>query len=110
MAQSVMARRRTRQDDSSIMLISILRTIISACDGTYAVDLTLSEEQKQLVDSFAALYARASTSQMVRAAEPLGFDPKLWRALRVTGLLEMAVPEEAGGWGASVADLALTAE
>ncbi|WP_370332647.1 acyl-CoA dehydrogenase family protein [Mycolicibacterium hippocampi] len=74
------------------------------------MDLTLSDEQKQLVDSFAALYARESSSERVRAAEPLGFDPKLWKALRDTGVLEMAVSEEAGGWASSVAELALTAE
>lgn len=74
------------------------------------MDLTLSGEQKQLVDSFSALYARESTSERVRAAEPLGFDPKLWKALQDTGVVEMAVGEDAGGWGASVADLALTAE
>jgi alkylation response protein AidB-like acyl-CoA dehydrogenase len=74
------------------------------------LNLTLSAEQEQLVDSFAALFARESTSERVRAAEPLGFDPKLWKALLDTGVLEMAVAEEAGGSGASVAELALTAE
>lgn len=74
------------------------------------MDLNLSDEQKQLVDSFAALYARESSSERVRAAEPLGFDPKLWKALRDTGVLEMAVAEDAGGWGSSVTELALTAE
>lgn len=74
------------------------------------MDLTLSDEQKQLVDSFAALYARESTSERVRAAEPLGFDPKLWKALQDTGVVEMSVAEDAGGWGASVLELALTAE
>ena len=44
------------------MLISLTRIIISARDGTDVVDLTLSDEQKQLVDSFAALYARESSS------------------------------------------------
>lgn len=76
----------------------------------YVVDLALSSEQRQLVDSFAALYKRESTSEQVRAAEPLGFDPKLWTALRDTGVLEMAVAEDAGGWDSSVAELALTAE
>ena len=51
------------------------------------MDLTLSDEQKQLVDSFSALYARESSSERVRAAEPLGFDPKLWQALRDTGVV-----------------------
>lgn len=74
------------------------------------MDLTLSEEQRQLVDSFAALYARESSTEQVRAAEPLGFDPILWAALSATGVIEMAVPEEHGGWGASVLELALLAE
>lgn len=60
--------------------------------------------------SFASLYARESSSERVRAAEPLGFDPALWRALQETGAIAMAVDEQAGGWGASVAELALTAE
>jgi alkylation response protein AidB-like acyl-CoA dehydrogenase len=74
------------------------------------VDLSLSGEQRQLVDSFAAMYARESTSERVRAAEPLGFDPKLWKALLETGVIEMAVDEAAGGWAASEVDLALIAE
>ncbi|MGE2734244.1 acyl-CoA dehydrogenase family protein [Mycolicibacterium vaccae] len=74
------------------------------------MDLSLSDEQQQLVDSFAALYARQSSSQRVRAAEPLGFDRELWQALRATGVIEMALDESDGGWGATVADLALMAE
>lgn len=74
------------------------------------MDLSLSDEQRQLVDSFAAMYARESTSQRVRAAEPLGFDPKLWEALVQTGAVDMAVGESDGGWGASELELALIAE
>lgn len=74
------------------------------------MDLTLSGEQRQLVNSFAALYAHESTSERVRAAEPLGFDADLWTALRETGVVEMAVCEDAGGWGAPVLELALVAE
>ena len=74
------------------------------------MDLSLSDEQRQLVDSFAAIYARESTSERVRAAEPSGFDPKLWKALLDTGAVEMAVDEASGGWGASEVELALIAE
>ncbi|OBF92197.1 acyl-CoA dehydrogenase [Mycobacterium sp. 852002-51163_SCH5372311] len=74
------------------------------------MDLSLTGEQRQLVDSFAALFARESTSERVRAAEPMGFDPRLWEALRETGALQMAVDEAAGGWGASELELALIAE
>lgn len=74
------------------------------------MDLSLTGEQRQLVDSFAALFARESTSERVRAAEPSGFDPMLWKALLETGAVEMAVGEAAGGWGASELELALIAE
>lgn len=74
------------------------------------MDLSLSGEQRQLVDSFAAIYARESTSERVRSAEPLGFDPKLWKALLETGVVEMAVDESSGGWGATEVELALIAE
>lgn len=74
------------------------------------MDLSLTAEQRQLVDSFATLFARESTSERVRAAEPSGFDPKLWKALCETGAVEMAVGEAAGGWGASELELALVAE
>ncbi|MCT7659013.1 acyl-CoA dehydrogenase [Mycobacterium deserti] len=74
------------------------------------MDLSLSGEQRQLVDSFAAMYAQASSPEEVRAAEPSGFDPKLWAALTETGAVEMAVDEADGGWGASVLELALIAE
>ena len=74
------------------------------------MDLSLSAEQQQLVDSFAAMYARESTSERVRAAEPSGFDPGLWKALLTTGAVEMAVDDVAGGWVASELELALIAE
>jgi alkylation response protein AidB-like acyl-CoA dehydrogenase len=74
------------------------------------VDLTLTGEQQQLVDSFAAIYARESSSERVRAAEPSGFDSRLWKALLETGAVEMAVDEADGGWGASALELALIAE
>ncbi len=78
--------------------------------GPTAVDLSLTGEQRQLVDSFAALFARESTSERIRAAEPSGFDLKLWRALLETGAVEMSVDETAGGWGASELELGLIAE
>lgn len=75
-----------------------------------SVDLSLSGEQRQLVDSFAAMYARESTCERVRAAEPLGFDSRLWKALLEIGAVQMAVGEAADGWGASELELALIAE
>jgi alkylation response protein AidB-like acyl-CoA dehydrogenase len=74
------------------------------------VDLALSEEQQQLVASFGGLLHRSSSPDHVRAAEPAGFDPKLWGALVDLGAVTMAVPESCGGWGATLLDLALVAE
>lgn len=74
------------------------------------MDLRPTAEQQQLVEAFAALYADASSTERVRAAEPLGHLPELWDRLKQTGAVEMAVPESAGGWGASLLDLALVAE
>lgn len=74
------------------------------------MDLNPSDEQRQLVDAFAAFYAKESPGERVRAAEPLGHDTELWSRLRQMGVLEMAVPEDSGGWGASLLDVALVAE
>jgi alkylation response protein AidB-like acyl-CoA dehydrogenase len=74
------------------------------------MDLRPTDEQEQLVGAFAALYAKESSSERVREAEPLGFDARLWAQLVETGAVAMAVPEANGGWGASLLDLLLVAE
>jgi alkylation response protein AidB-like acyl-CoA dehydrogenase len=74
------------------------------------VNLALSEEQRELVASFAGLLRRASSPDQVRVAEPVGFDPALWRDLLEVGAVIMAVPEAFGGWGATLLDLALVSE
>jgi alkylation response protein AidB-like acyl-CoA dehydrogenase len=68
------------------------------------MDLRLSAEQTQLVDSVGALLARHSSPEQVRAAEATGFDPVLWDRLQRIGAVEMATA------GASLLDLALVAE
>jgi alkylation response protein AidB-like acyl-CoA dehydrogenase len=74
------------------------------------MDLAPSPEQRQLVESFQALYAREAPSGRVHAADELGFDRSLWAALVGNGVLDMALPESVGGWGAGRVDLALVAE
>src|SRR5436305_1282726 len=54
--------------------------------------------------------ALTSCPDCVRSAEPLGHSPGLWDRLVATGAIEMAVPEDAGGGGATLLDLALVAE
>lgn len=74
------------------------------------MDLRPSPEQRQLIEAFAELYADCAPPAAVQAAEPLGHDPGLWQRLAATGAVEMALPESAGGFGASLLDLALVAE
>jgi alkylation response protein AidB-like acyl-CoA dehydrogenase len=74
------------------------------------MDLNPSEEQQQLIDTFASFYDKECPVERVRAAEPLGHDSDLWSHLCETGALLMAVGEGSGGWGASLLDLALVAE
>jgi alkylation response protein AidB-like acyl-CoA dehydrogenase len=74
------------------------------------MDLNPSAEQQQLINAFAAFYAKECPTDRVRAAEPSGHDADLWARLRGMGALDMAVDEPSGGWGASLLDLALVAE
>lgn len=74
------------------------------------MDLRPDPEQLQLVDAMGALFAKHSSPEQVRAAEPLGFDAALWRNLLDVGAVAMSASEQAGGWGASMVDLGLVAE
>lgn len=74
------------------------------------MDLRLTDEQEQLVDAFANLYDKHSSSELVRRSEPSGFDPELWDRLVEQGVVAMGIDESAGGWGATMLDLALVAE
>jgi alkylation response protein AidB-like acyl-CoA dehydrogenase len=74
------------------------------------MDLNPSDEQQQLIDTFSAFYAKECPVDRVRAAEPSGHDAELWRQLVKMGVLQMAIDERSGGWGASLLDLALVAE
>ncbi len=74
------------------------------------MDLRLSDDQQALRESFAAMFAGASGPDVVRAAEPLGFDEKVWDQLVRTGAATMAVPEELGGGGAGFLDAVIVAQ
>jgi alkylation response protein AidB-like acyl-CoA dehydrogenase len=74
------------------------------------MELSPSPEQQELVSSFSDLLAKHSSPERVRVAEPLGYDPDLWQSLLEIGAVQMAVPEQRGGWGADMVDLALVAE
>lgn len=72
-------------------------------------DYSLTEEQRDVEAVFADFFLRECPGSRVRDAEPLGHDEKLWRSLTSTGAVTMGVPEELGGGGASLVDLALVA-
>jgi alkylation response protein AidB-like acyl-CoA dehydrogenase len=74
------------------------------------MDLELSAEQMLLQESFAGFFGKESSPDRVRAAEPLGFDPALWRELVATGATAMGIPAQQGGGGASALDLVLVAQ
>lgn len=70
------------------------------------MNLDLTEDQAAVADLFETFFAKESTSEAVRAAEAIGFDPKLWDRLGETGALTMAL---AGG-GAGLFELVLCVE
>lgn len=76
------------------------------------MDLSLSEEQQQIVDSAAAFLQEASAMPAVRAASATasGFDSALWSGMAELGWCGVHLPEEAGGLGLGLVELALLQE
>ncbi len=67
-----------------------------------------SEDQQAVREVFGDLFSREATLEAVRAAEEgCGFDPALWDKLGAAGAPGMALAEESGGGGASLADFAV---
>ena len=74
------------------------------------MDLRLSEEQRAVRETFAALFRKEATPQRVRAAESSGLDMDLWQRYAQTEALGIGVPSECGGAGGGLLELALVAE
>ena len=74
------------------------------------MDLDPTDEQQSIVDVFGGLAERTVPLDRVRDHEPVGFSPELWAQLVAVGAPGMAVPEAAGGAGATLLDLALAVE
>lgn len=68
-----------------------------------------TDDERTIDEVFEAFFSAEVTSDRVRAAQDLGHDPDLWRRLAETGAQSMAVPEAAGGAGASLAVAAIAA-
>jgi len=73
-------------------------------------DYSLSPEQEEVRDLFADFFRSEVPGTRVRAAEPLGFDARLWKQLAGMGAISMGLPESQGGAGSSMVDLTLVAE
>jgi alkylation response protein AidB-like acyl-CoA dehydrogenase len=74
------------------------------------VDLNFSDDQSALRDTLRDFFTKESPPDVVREAEPLGFDAALWDNVVDLGLCSIAVPESQGGGGAGVLELAIAAE
>ena len=72
-------------------------------------DASLSADQGLVRSTFAGFFERRCTAAVVRAAEPLGFDRRLWEDLCETGAPLIGVPHEHGGGGGDLVELALVA-
>jgi alkylation response protein AidB-like acyl-CoA dehydrogenase len=73
-------------------------------------DYSLAEDELAVRDVFRGFFTVECPTSRVRAAEPLGFDPALWRQLAELGAATMGLPEAAGGDGAGLLILAIVAE
>jgi alkylation response protein AidB-like acyl-CoA dehydrogenase len=74
------------------------------------VNLDFTDDQQALRDMAREFFEKESPAAVVRAAEPLGFDPGLWRKAADLGLVAIAVPEDQGGGGGGLVELAVAAE
>lgn len=74
------------------------------------VDLHLSDEQRAVRATFAALFRKESTPQRVRMAESTGLDKALWRSYSAVEALGIGIPSDYGGSEGDLLELALLAE
>jgi alkylation response protein AidB-like acyl-CoA dehydrogenase len=76
-------------------------------------DFSLSEEQEAVRNTFRTALERNCPIERVEAAaaaNPPGYDEKVWRQLLDMRIVAMGVPEAAGGDGAGLSELVLVAE
>lgn len=74
------------------------------------LDYTLSEDHTDLQAAYRQFFETYCGIETVWGAEGSGFDKNLWERLCATGATTMALPESAGGDGATLVDLTLVAE
>ncbi len=74
------------------------------------MQLGLPDDSVPVKEMFERFFATESTSARVRAAEPVGFDPELWRELLALEAPFMRLSADAGGGGMSLFDACLMME
>lgn len=74
------------------------------------MNLSLTEEQQFVRETFSSLFATESPPSRVREAEATGHAPVLWDLIVQTGALGVGVAEDVGGGGGGLLELALIAE
>ena len=76
------------------------------------MDLVFTPEHEALRAATRDLLARHGSEQAVRAAMEAdsGYDAELWRRMAEVGLQGLAVPEEFGGAGGGIVELAVVME
>ena len=74
------------------------------------LDYSLTEDHTDLQNAYRQFFKSSCPIDTVRAAEASGFDKSLWERLCAMGATTMALPEKAGGDGATLVDLTLVAE
>ena len=74
------------------------------------LDYSLSEDHQAIQEAYKQFFKTHCSIETVRAAEESGFDKSLWERLCAMGATTMALPESAGGDGATLVDLTLVAE
>ena len=74
------------------------------------LDYSLTPDHQALQAAYRDFFTTHCSIETVRAAQGSGFDRNLWERLCATGATAMALPESAGGDGATLVDLTLVAE
>jgi 3-oxochol-4-en-24-oyl-CoA dehydrogenase len=72
--------------------------------------LAIPEDSAPIQEMFERFFAAESTSARIRAAEAVGFDPKLWKQLVELDAPFMRLSSEAGGGGMGLFDACLMME
>lgn len=69
-----------------------------------------TETQADIVGLFSKWFENECPSEVVRAAEPLGHDERLWSSFADLGGIAIGLPEDLGGGGMGLVEWALIAE